>query len=235
MPADPVSDAGREKGCLPGGDPEGLSAAGQETAPRSQSRQQAGRGEVQGGFRRLRPAGRCARSARVSTAARSMRPAPSGRATILPRLRRRAVHPTRTQAMPDLPTSPAATISLRKSSAGQARGNMRMRGQDAHYRLALDFLDADQRRQAAAHPARRLRARRRHPARHARRPGPASARQGQAGHRRRSAGRRTDRDRGSPAPHLHTQGRRHSSRAADLAERSRARRQGEGTDAARAR
>ena len=41
-----------------------------------------------------------------------------------------------------MPTSLAATIFFSEIFGRQARANIRMRGQDAHYRLALDFLDA---------------------------------------------------------------------------------------------
>ena len=86
-------------------------------------------------------------------------------------------------------------------------------------------------RQAAADASGRLRARRDHSARHPRRPDPAATRQGRARHRRRPTRRCVDRDRGSTAPCLHPQGRRHPPGIADLAQRSRPRRQGEGADA----
>ena len=57
--------------------------------------------------------------------------------------------------------------------AREGRGNVRMRGPDARYRLALDFLDAVNGGQAADHAPRRVGARCHDPSRHARRPDPA--------------------------------------------------------------
>ena len=113
----------------------------------------------------------------------------------------------------------------------QARGNIRMRGQDAHYRLALDFLDAIKggKQQITLPDGPVLD----HSARHARWPSPASAGQGKTRHRRRSARRCANRDRGSPASHLHAPGRRYPHRSTDLAERGRAWRKGKGADAGR--
>ena len=47
-----------------------------------------------------------------------------------------------TRTTPVLPTSPPTMIFSRRFSAATGRANIRMRGADVHYRLALDFLDA---------------------------------------------------------------------------------------------
>ena len=170
------------------------------------------------------------RSARASTAARSMLLAPSGRASASIATMPAAPEIT-TRATPALPTSLAADDIFAELFGRGGRANIRMRGQDAHYRLELDFLDAINggKRQVTLPDGSVLDV-----------SIPAGTRDGQilrlrgkgmAGPRRRAARRRAGRDRGPPASHLHAQGRRHPRRAADLAARSRARRQGQRADA----
>src|ERR1700730_7712254 len=58
-----------------------------------------------------------------------------------------ATSPRQARRIPTRPTRasrtlPARTMFCRKSSGAAGRANLRMRGQDVHYRLELDFLDA---------------------------------------------------------------------------------------------
>ncbi len=119
--------------------------------------------------------------------------------------------------------------------AGRARANLRMQGADNHYRMEVDFLDAvnGAQRQITLPDGSELKVT--IPPGTADGQNSAFARQGTARHRRRASRRRADRDRGQAASHLHPQGRRHPRGAADLARRSRARRQDPGADAHRRR